>query len=330
VTASLFRDQRVITRPETPDSAAARPRARGTRRRGPARPTTGLQRAGGALVAVACVLACCWYVRQIASADRDVVTGSVTSTGVVDLNFASAGVISEVLVHVGERVRRGQLLAAESAPGESAIATADAAAVTADREQLHAQTAAVSVAADRAQLARDEAKLAADEQAIAQSRITAPAAGLVTAVDAQAGQSADPAGIREYVGDSAPVSPSPLFSLLPLSPQVSVRAGMAGSATLPMIQLRISGSWEVLALIPESTAPSVRAGQAVQVSVPAAGLGALPGTVQEVLATPVATADGDMYEAIVTVASHCCSSHGANPPLDGMTANITLPPPVRS
>ena len=46
----------------------------------------------------------------------------------------------------------------------------------------------------------------------------------------------------------------------------------------------------------------------------------MPGTIEEVLATPVMTADGDMYEAVVTIASH-----GADPPLDGMTANISLP-----
>jgi hypothetical protein len=63
----------------------------------------------------------------------------------------------------------------------------------------------------------------------------------------------------------------------------------------------------------------VRAGQAVVVSVPAAGLTGVAGRIREVLATPVSTADGDMYEAIVTVAGH-----GADPPLDGMTANVAL------
>jgi multidrug efflux pump subunit AcrA (membrane-fusion protein) len=325
VTASLFRDQRVIPQAQRSAPRASRSRARGARRRGPVRRATGLQRAGGAVVAVICVVVCGWYVHQVAGGDRDVLTGSVTSTGVVDLNFASAGVVASVLVHVGERVRKNQLLAAESAPGAAAIATADAEAVSADRAQLDAQTSAVGVADGRAQLARDEAKLASDEQAIEQSRIVAPAAGVVTAVDAQPGQTAEPAGIREYVGDPAPESAPPLFSLLPLSPQVSVKTGMTGSATLPMVQLRISTSWDVLALLPASMAPSVRNGQAVQVSVPAAGLNAVRGVVQDVLAQPVTTADGDMYEAIVTVPSHCCTSHGADLPLDGMTANIMLP-----
>jgi multidrug efflux pump subunit AcrA (membrane-fusion protein) len=255
-----------------------------------------------------------------------VLTGSVTSTGVVDLNFATAGVVANVLVHVGERVRKGETLASEAAPGAAATANAEEEAVPDERGKLDAQTGAVSVAGDRAQLARDEARLAADDQTIAARRIVAPAAGTVTAVDAQPGQTAAPAGIREYVGDPAPVSARPLFSLLPLSPQVSAKSGVSGSATLPMIQLQVSGSWEVLVLVPESTAPSVRAGEAVHVSVPEAGIAGVPGIVQEVLAAPVATADGDMYEAVVTVSGHCCSDHGADPPLDGMTANVTLPP----
>jgi multidrug efflux pump subunit AcrA (membrane-fusion protein) len=327
VTASLFRDQRAAAEPGSPEQAA-RPRSRGTRRRG--RHTSGLQRGVGAVIAIVCVVVSFWYVRQIATADRSVLTGSVTSTGVVDLNFASEGVVAEVLVHVGDRVRKGQLLASEAAPGAAAIATADAEAVTADREQLGVQSSEVSVAGDRAQLARDEARLAADKQTIAASRIVAPAGGTVTAVDAQPGQTAAPAGIREYLGDPAPVSARPLFSLLPLTPQVSVKAGVSGSATLPMIQLQVSGSWEVLVLLPENMAPSIRAGQAVQVSVPEAGIRAVHGVVQEMLAAPVSTADGDMYEAVVTVASDCCSDHGAEPPLDGMTANITLPAQARS
>jgi multidrug efflux pump subunit AcrA (membrane-fusion protein) len=297
------------------------PRAGGTRRRWPARQTTSVQRFVGLLVAVACVLTCFWYVRQVAAADRNVLTGSVTSTGVVDLNFTAAGVVANVLVRVGETVHKNQLLATEVAPGAVAIETADAAAVTADKEQLGAQTGtAASIASDRAQLARDEAKLAGDEQNLAQTRILAPAAGVVTAVDAEPGQSAAPAGIRDYVGDPSPADPPPLFSLLPESPQVSSKAGVTGATTLPMIELRTSGSWEVLALVPESSASSVRAGQAVQVSVPSARLTAVPGTIEEVLATPVTTAEGDMYEALVTIASH-----RADPPLDGMTANISLP-----
>jgi hypothetical protein len=53
--------------------------------------------------------------------------------------------------------------------------------------------------------------------------------------------------------------------------------------------------------------------------VPAAHLPALSGRIRELLATPVSTGQGAMYEAIVTV-----SSHGSDPPLDGMTANVTL------
>jgi multidrug efflux pump subunit AcrA (membrane-fusion protein) len=279
----------------------------------------------GVLLAAVCVLSCSWYVRAVTSAERAVLTGSVTSPGVLDLNFPQAGTVAAVLVRVGQPVRKNQLLAAEAAPGAVRIEAADAAAVRADHAQLDAQTAAAAIAAARAQLARDQAKLTADQVAIAQSRIVAPAAGVITAVDGQPGQVAAPAGVRDFVSEASAVSAPPLFSLLPESPQVSTKNGVTGSATLPMIELRTSRSWEVLMLVPAGAAGSVWPGQPVRVSVPAAGLADIAGSVAQVLATPVSTADGQMYEAIVTVAGS-----RAGPPLDGMTANITLSHPAAS
>jgi multidrug efflux pump subunit AcrA (membrane-fusion protein) len=293
----------------------------GSRRRSPSRQTTAAQRAGGLLAAAACVLGCSWYVQQVAGGDGDVVTGSVTSAGVVDLNFGNAGVVASVLVRVGQRVRPHQLLATEVAPGAAAIEAADASAVQADREQLAAQAGnVVGVADARAQLARDQARLAADEVTTALTRVVAPAAGIVTAVDVQAGQSVAPSGVSDYLGQPAPVAAAPLFSLLPESPRVSSRPGVEETATLPVIQLQTSRTWEVLVLVPQGEAAAVRAGQAVTVSVPAEGRAGLAGLVRDVLATPVSTADGDMYEAVVTVVSR------GTPPLDGMTANVVLVP----
>lgn len=327
MTASLYRDERVLTRPRGAAEGtvtrrrATRPRPAGRRRRWSVRQTSAGQRLLGLTVTVACVLGCGWYVQQVVSADQSMLTGSVTSTGVLDLNFGSAGVVAKVLVRVGQQVRANQVLATESAPGAAAVQAADAAAVTADKQQLSALGGAATAAGIRAQLARDRARLALDRQASAQHRIVAPAAGVVTAVDAQPGQSAAPAGITDYVGQQSPVDPRPLFSLLPKSPEVSTRAGIDGSAILPMIQLRTSGAWQVLALVPEGSAAAVRAGQPVRVSVPAAGLRGQAGVIKEVLATPVLTADGNMYEAVVTIAGR-----GAEPPLDGMTADVSLPP----
>ena len=322
MTASLFQGQRVLVDSPVPGTGRTGGRVRGTglRRRWRARQSTGMQRAAGLAVAVVCVLACYWYVQQISHADSGLMTGSVTSTGIVNLNFAAPGVVGSVLVRVGEHVRKHELLATETTPGEAAVLAADAEAVTADKEQLAAQAGPASaIADDRAQLARDEARLAADHETLAQSWIVAPSAGVVTAVDVQPGQPAEPTGVREYVSQSAAVAPPPLFSLLPENPQVSSVPLGSASATLPVIQLRTSPSWEVLVLVPESSAASVRTGQPVSVSVPAASLTAIRGIIQELLATPVRTADGDMYEAIVAV-----TSRWADPPLDGMTANVTL------
>jgi multidrug efflux pump subunit AcrA (membrane-fusion protein) len=329
VTASLYRDQRVLAPREPAEGTdrgrrSVRSRPSGRRRRWPDRQTTRGQRLAGLTMTVACVLGSGWYVQHVVGSDQRVLTGSVTSTGVLDLNFGAVGVVAKVLVRVGQQVQANQLLATEQAPGAAAIQAADKAAVAADKEQLRALSGTqASTASIRAQLARDEARLATDRQASGQRRIVAPAAGVVTAVDAGPGQSAAPAGIRDYVGQQSPVDPAPLFSLLPKSPQVGTKAGMSGSATLPMIQLRTSGDWQVLVLVPEGSAAAVRAGRHVRISVPAAGLAGLAGVIKEVLADPVVTADGNMYEAVVTI-----ESGRADPPLDGMTANVALQPPL--
>jgi multidrug efflux pump subunit AcrA (membrane-fusion protein) len=332
VTASLYSGGQLAEQPEV---AAGSPAdgpggdtepVGGSRRRWPSRRTTAGQRMAGLLILIGCVLGSAVYVQQIGRDDDLLMTGSVMSAGVLNLNFATGGVVARVLVRVGDQVREGQLLATEAAPGEASIEAADEAAVTADRQQLAVQSGPAEVAGDRAQLARDRSRLASDRQALAQRRIVAPAAGVVTAVDAAPGDTTAPAGVPDYIGPgrTAPVSVPPLFSLLPDAPQVSTRAGAGGSALLPVIQLRTSASWAVLALVPQSLATALHRGQAVIVSVPAARLAGLPGVVREVLATPVETADGDMYEAVVDV-----RADPADPPLDGMTANVSLVRPGR-
>ncbi|HEY2687298.1 MAG TPA: hypothetical protein VGJ50_02595, partial [Streptosporangiaceae bacterium] len=58
---------------------------RGTRER---RHISRVQRVGGLLLLAACVGTALWYVPRVVAADQRSLTGTVTSTGVVDLNFA--------------------------------------------------------------------------------------------------------------------------------------------------------------------------------------------------------------------------------------------------
>ena len=285
-----------------------------------------LQRVSAALIAGASIVAAAWYVPGIIAADGRSLTGAVTSNGIIYLNFPGSGQLVAINVHPGQLVRKKQLLATEADPAAYAIIAADKAAITADKAQLGtalAVGATAGIASARTLLAKDEALLAIDRAEVAaRTQIVAPCAGTVVAVNGQPGETADAAGIRDYSSQQVgtPITQQPLFSLLPEGPRASVEAGgSAGPASLPVIALRTSSAWQVTALVPESSVAAVKPGRDVTIDVPAAGITGLPGRVQELLTTPVATSQGTAYQAVVTVLGH----QQAAPP-SGMAADVQL------
>jgi multidrug resistance efflux pump len=285
------------------------------------------QRAAAVLIAGACVFAAAWYVPGILAADGRSLTGTVTSNGIVYLNFSGSGQLAAIDARPGQQVRRGQLLATEVAPATVAVLAADRAAIAADVTQVTAALAAgvtATIAAARAQLAKDQAQLAVDRAEAAGTRIVAPADGTVLAVNGQPGETADPTGVRNYSAQpqGIPIAQRPLFSLFPEGPQAGVAAdGSGAAAPLPVIALRTSSAWQVTALVPEDSVSRVRPGQAVVIDVPAAGIAGVPGRVGELLTTPVATAQGLAYQAVVTV----LGVRQGSPPT-GMAADVQLGP----
>ncbi len=310
------------------DPGTATPRA--SRRR-----FTGPQRLSGVLLAVVCVVGAVWYVPRIAAANGRSFTGTVSSSGLSDLNFANSGRVGKIAVHLGQHVRAGQVLATESAQGASGAVTADRAAIAADKANiamLRAQSAAAAattasalaavkanLATADAQLARDEANLVADRLKLQAIEIIAPAAGTVVAVNGQVGETVTADGIRNYSAQSAPGGvQQPAFSLLPEGPKSAVYSGET-QAAMPVIVLRTSGAWQVVVPIPEGSAANVRAGQVVIISVPSAHLSGVRGHIQELLPTPVTTSGGIVYQAVVNVLGHQRVT-----PLGGMAADVQL------
>jgi membrane fusion protein, macrolide-specific efflux system len=301
-----------------PNGRASQPRRGSVRTR---RHITRPQRVAAALIAGACVFGAVWYVPRIAADDGNSLSGTVTNIGVVYLNFSRSGQLATITATIGRRVRKGQLLATEVAPATAAVLASARAAITADKSELAAAlsggtTSAIDAA--RAQLARDKGQLAIDRAEAAGTRIVAPSAGTVIAVNGQPGETADTEGIRDY--GSAPATQRPLFSLLPEGPQSSgTTNGSDSGAYLPVVALRTSGTWQVSVLIPESSIGDVKTGQLVSVDVPAAGLSGISGRVQELLTTPVATSQGIGYQAVVTVLDQ-----GQVSPPSGVAANVQL------
>jgi multidrug efflux pump subunit AcrA (membrane-fusion protein) len=296
---------------------------RGTRER---RHISRVQRVGGLLLLAACVGTALWYVPRVVAADQRSLTGTVTSTGVVDLNFAKSGQLSKINVHMGQQVAKGDTLATESDPATQAVVNADKAAITADNAklaELKAQPGAsqqADIAVANAQLQKDQAQLLTDQASLTGTRIVAQQPGTVVAVNGQPGEQVTSLGIRDYssVSGSTPAGVAPQFSLLPEGPQSRMKA-TGSQSELPVVALRISDSWEVVVLVPESSVAKVRAGRAVTISVPAAGISGVAGRVQEVLPTPQSTASGVAYQAVVKVFGHQDTA-----PLSGMSADVEL------
>ena len=94
-------------------------------------------------------------------------------------------------------------------------------------------------------------------------------------------------------------------------------AGMA----LPVIALRTGGGWQVRLLIPQTDTSAVKVGGNVTISVPAAQLSGVKGTIGELSPTPVTSSGSAAYEAVVQVPGRTRVT-----PLSGMTANVRLGP----
>jgi multidrug efflux pump subunit AcrA (membrane-fusion protein) len=287
---------------------------------------TRAQRIGGVILVLACVGAAVWYVPRIVASDARSLTGTVTSTGVVDLNFAKNGQLSHVDVHLGQQVTKGETLASESDPATQALVRADQASIAADQAklaELNAQPGAgqaAAIAAATAQLAKDQAQLDTDQASLVGSRIVAAQAGTVVAVNGQPGEMVTTLGIRDYSADAGSTAQgvAPQFSLLPEGPQSSLKT--TGSQNeLPVVALRVSDSWEVVLLVPENSVSTVRAGRGVTISVPSAGISGVRGEIQQVLPTPQSTSSGVAYQAVVKVLGH-----QAIAPLSGMSADVEL------
>jgi multidrug efflux pump subunit AcrA (membrane-fusion protein) len=283
---------------------------------------TGPQRLAAILLAACCLAGAAWYVPRIVAADARTFTGTVSSDGITNLNFAGPGLVGKILVLPGAEVKAGQVLATESSPAATAAITADQAAIAADKAKLAGLRAAnapgLSIAAAQAQLAKDQAQLAADEARLMETQIVAPARGEIVAVNGQPGETVTSAGVRSYSAPAPSSGQPPSFSLLPEGPAPNMRSSSSASAQ-PLISLRTSAGWQVKMLLPESSISAIRPGQDVTVSVPAAGLTGIRGYIQELLPTPVTTSAGVAYQAVV----HVLGQQRAVP-LSGMTANVQL------
>lgn len=207
--------------------------------------------AGSSATTVRYVAAKLGTVEQIVGA-----SGTIEPAGLAALDFAVAGTVTVVAVHVGEAVRAGQTLARLSTTTLSPDVTAAAATVSADQARAAADEAAgaspAQQAADAAALTLAESQLSATRQALADATLRAPFGGTVAAVNLTAGEQV--AGV------------APSMSARPSSAQVVVIT---------------TDRWVVDAGVVDTQVGEVAAGDPATV-VPAGSVTAVPGVVRSV------------------------------------------------
>ena len=158
-------------------------------------------------------------------------TGTITPRRQEDLTFSSSGTVTRVAVSVGDKVKKGDVLAAIDATSLRAQLDAAEAQVTAAETQLSedSDASATQLAADRASLASAESDLDAAQEALEDATLRAPFNGTVSTVGFEVG---DQAGSADgQTGDGSGSTPA-ITVISPRTLQVDANVSAADVSQL--------------------------------------------------------------------------------------------------
>ncbi|WP_229406267.1 efflux RND transporter periplasmic adaptor subunit [Micromonospora sp. NBRC 110038] len=186
--------------------------------------------------------------------------GSLESAATATATFATAGTVTSVAVTVGQKVRKGQLLA-EVDPADArrdlkvARANLDAAEDALDRARdAGSDTSTAENEVTQAELAVDEA-----EAAVEGTRLTAPMAGTVVAVNGTVG---GPSGGSSGSGSSGSGSSGSSGS----GSSGAASGGSSGGTSSGFVDLADLSKLQVTAAVAEADATRLEAGQPATVT----------------------------------------------------------------
>ncbi|MEU8026839.1 efflux RND transporter periplasmic adaptor subunit [Micromonospora haikouensis] len=186
--------------------------------------------------------------------------GSLESAATATATFATAGTVTSVAVTVGQKVRKGQLLA-EVDPADArrdlkvARANLDAAEDALDRARdAGSDTSTAENEVTQAELAVDEA-----EAAVEGTRLTAPMAGTVVAVNGTVG---GPSGGSSGSGSSGSGSSGSSGS----GSSGAASGGSSGGTSSGFVDLADLSKLQVTAAVAEADATRLKAGQPATVT----------------------------------------------------------------
>lgn len=218
------------------------------------------------------------YVERIGAIGR---VGSPAGTE-TKLSFAEPGILSTVLVHVGQRVGAGEPLAQLDTSGLSLAASqaqADARAASANARQSAVDRTSTKISVDEAALRREESLYAAGVAALkdvqaARAQLAADRADVSTARAQVAGANAQ----AQSAQDRAALAARDLANGTLRAPEDGVvtailkREGEAVDPTTPVVAIGPGSTNDVTLDVTSSDAARVRTGDRVEYSIPGTDL----------------------------------------------------------
>lgn len=266
-------------------------------------------------------------------------SGTVVAVATYSLGFPTAGTVATIDVSVGQQVVQGQVLATIGATAAQSALTVAQDNLTAAQDRLaqdeqggttpaqgsagsRSTAATTTTLPNPATIAADEAVVVAEEQAVSTAQqdlsgttLLAPAAGTITAINAQVGQTIGAGGnstASKASGGAATASGS-------LAGAGSAKSSAAGASSAGgFMTLADLSQLDVTCDVAEANIGAIRQGQPATVS-----LNALPG--REFAATvasvaPIGAASGGVVTFPVTLALRQPTS-AVKP---GMSATVTI------
>lgn len=159
-------------------------------------------------------------------------TGTITPRRQEDLTFSSSGTVTRVQVAVGDKVRKGDVLAAIDTASLRAQLDAADAQVTAAKAQLSEDSggSATQLAADEASLASAQSDLEQAQDALEAATLRAPFSGTVSAVGYEVGDQVGSPGDGQN-GDGSDSTPA-ITVISPRTLQVDANVSAADVSQL--------------------------------------------------------------------------------------------------
>ncbi|WIM98697.1 HlyD family efflux transporter periplasmic adaptor subunit [Actinoplanes oblitus] len=246
--------------------------------------------------------------------------GTVQSASTAAATFTTAGTVTSIKVQVGDKVSKGQQLAAVDAAGAArdlalARANLDAANDALDR----AATAGTDTTAAENEVTTAKLAVADAEAAVAGTTLTAPMAGTVTAINGSLGGSSSPTGSASSAGtggtggSAASTSAGGFIDLADLSrlqitanfaeaDATSLEAGQSATVTWNALE-NAETTGKVLAVDPTATTTGSVVTYGVTISLPDPPDGAKPGQTVRVSVVTDSVENATMVNAAAVTVS---------------------------